>query len=122
MQPAQFVFDQIVDHGSVTRGFLGIEPRQVVHADLIRKGLPDLNGAIVERIPRDGPAHYSALREGDVIRAWDGREVTSYNTLYRYIGMSAPNTRVKVDVIREGTPITLEVPVGNAAEFIEWAR
>lgn len=114
---ARFVFEQIVDNGSVTRGFLGIQPRPVVHNDLIEQKLPDLNGAVVARIPPGGPAAGSDLRVGDIIRRWDGKRVTSYNTLYRYIGMSLPRTRVRVDVIRGGESMTLTVSVGDAGNY-----
>jgi serine protease Do len=114
---ARFVFDQIVDHGRVTRGFLGIVPAPVYHDDMIGQGLPDMNGAIIQEVPVGFPAFESGLRRGDVIRRWDGRDIVAYNTLYRYIGMSSPNTQVDVDIIRDGTPRTLKIPVGDAANF-----
>ncbi len=119
---ARFVFNQLVDHGRVTRGFLGILPREVVHTDLLRHGLPDLNGAVVQRIPGGGPAERSDLRVGDIIRRWEGKAITSYNTLYRYIGESPPNSRANVEIIRDGQTLRLQVPVGNATDYAERMR
>ncbi len=115
---ARFVFDQIVQHGTVTRGFLGIVPREVVHDDMIRNNLPDMNGAVIDEIGPIGPARRTELRPGDIIRHWDGREVKTWNTLYRFIGMSSPNTEVNVAIIRDGEARTVKVPVGDASEFI----
>lgn len=113
---AKFVFDQIVNEGKVTRGYLGISPRAVVHDDMIREKLPDLNGAIVEYIPVTGPAWRSDLRVGDVIRRWNGQEVRQHNMLYRLIGTTRPGSTVDVEIFRDGQPELVKVRVGEKEE------
>ena len=108
---AQYVFEQIIEDGSVTRSYLGIMPRPVSHSDMTRMELPDLNGAYVDIIPAGGPAQFSDLQVGDVIRAWNGNEIRTYNMLYRFIAMTIPDSQVEVDVLRQGKPIKLRVSV-----------
>ncbi len=114
---SQFVFDQIIDHGKVTRGYIGIEPKPVSHGELVRQKLPDLNGALVYDIPSRGPAANAGFLRGDIIRRWDGREVETYNMLYRFIGMTPPQTLARVDIIRNGNPLSLEVTVGDFDDY-----
>ncbi len=108
---ARFVFEQIISEGKVTRSFLGIVPLPVTPADMSRFQLPDLNGAFVKEIRDFGPAANSPLREGDVIRRWGGNEVKTYNSLFRYVAMTRPNSTVKVDILRRGEPLTIDVAV-----------
>ncbi len=108
---AKFVFEQISQTGKVTRSYLGVRPRAVRQDDLSRWNLPDLNGAVVDEIPADGPASNSPLQIGDVIRKWNGKDVRTFNTLYSMIAMTSQNSVAKVDVLRNGQPLTLEVQV-----------
>jgi serine protease Do len=114
---ARFVFEQIVEQGTVTRGYLGIQPRQVRDLDMKRNGMTDLCGAVIESIPDNGPAWDSDLRPGDVIRRWDGRDIKTYNTIFRYIGMSRPYSVVDVEILREGRPMIVQVKVGELREM-----
>lgn len=115
---SKFVFEQIINHGKVTRGFIGIQPEAVSHRELVRYQLPDLNGAFVADVPNDGPASIAGFRRGDIIRRWEGKEVETFNMLYRFIGMTPPETLAKVDIIRDGNPLSLEVKVGNYDEYV----
>ncbi|MGI9517552.1 MAG: S1C family serine protease [Pirellulaceae bacterium] len=115
---AQFVFEEIIGDGKVNRSFLGIRPSPVNHDQMTRLSLPDLNGAFIDEIPRGGPASYSGLRRGDVIRTWDGRDVKTYNMLFRFIEMTEPELPVEVEIYRDGQPQTLELSVGARDDYI----
>jgi serine protease Do len=111
---ARFVFEQIVDNGRVTRGFLGINPNEVSSAEMMRHGM---RGALVTRVEDATPARYADLRPGDIIRRWDGKTITSWNTLYHHIARSRPHSVVDVEILRDGTPLTLQVAVGDWADY-----
>ncbi len=112
----QFVFDQIIENGKVTRSYLGIWPIAVQHADMIRMGLPDLNGALVRGIPENGPAFGSDLEVGDVIRNWGGNDIKTFHMLFRFVAMTQPNAQVKVEVLRQGQPVNLTLTVSKRPE------
>ena len=119
---ARFVSEQIIAGGSVTRSFLGIFPRPVEHNDMTRMNLPDLSGALVSEIPVGGPAYQSDLQVDDVIRSWDGHPIGTYNTLFRFIAMTKPNSEVEVDVLRNGQPLKLKVSVIEKPQSLSAAR
>ncbi len=114
---ARFVFDQLINNGKVNRSFLGIQPGPVDHDSMTQLSLPDLHGALIEDIPLGGPASHSDLRLGDVIRTWDGREVKTYNMLFRFIEMTDPAQPIDVEIYRNGEPMTLQVRVGSRDKF-----
>lgn len=113
---ARFVFEQIIDSGSVTRSYLGIFPTAVQHADMIQMDLPDLNGALVSDIPENGPAFQSELKVGDVIRRWDGNEIKTFHMLFRFVEMTQPDSEVEVEVLRSGQPMRLKLSVVKRPE------
>jgi len=113
---ARFVFEQIIDRGTVTRSYLGIFPTAVQHADMIQMKLPDLNGALVSDIPENGPAYQSELKVGDVIRRWDGNEIKTFHMLFRFVEMTRPDSEVDVEVLRGGQPMRLRLSVVKRPE------
>ena len=113
----RFVFEELLDDGEVSRGFLGVVPRPVFQHHVSSLNLPDLNGAMINEIDEGTPASRSPLRINDVIRRWNGHPIRQYDSLFRYISMSPPNTYAKVEIIRNGIEKTIEVPVGDRGDY-----
>ena len=114
---AQHVYEQIKANRKVSRGFLGVQPEMVLHDDVQRLDLPDLNGALIKVVRRDTPAAQAGIQPDDVIRTWDGHEVRHWNRLYRYIAMTKPASVAKVNIFRDGKSIEVNVPVGKRSDF-----
>lgn len=110
---AQFVYRQLIEKGKVVRGYLGVHPREVSHRMAANWSLPDLDGAILDRVVSNSPADIAGIRGGDVIRSWDGKAIRRYNTLYQLAEMSEPNSKVEVVLIRNGQQLKKEVVVGE---------
>jgi len=110
---AREVMRQIIETGSVTRGWLGIEPQDIT-PDLARAfRLDKPGGVIVAGVMRDGPAGRAGLRVGDIIMAIDGQPVTDTSGVLRQIAALAPGKPVALEVVRNGKPARLEVEVGR---------
>lgn len=114
---AQFVADQIIKYGKVNRGFLGMKPEQVDNELMVQLGLPDLDGAVVTDLNSGSPAEAAGIRNGDVIRTWNGTPVKNYLLLYRYIAMTPPKTVAEVGLIRDGQPLVVKVKLGDAPDL-----
>jgi serine protease Do len=97
---AQFVFDQLVDDNVVTRGYLGVFPSEVSERFAKEFRLPDLEGAVVDRVQQGSPAYQAGIRRGDVVRRWNGKPVRNFRQLFRFAEASEPGTQVKVDLWR----------------------
>ncbi|HKS68512.1 MAG TPA: Do family serine endopeptidase [Candidatus Acidoferrales bacterium] len=97
---AHKVMQQIVEHGKVVRGYLGLLP-QDVDASLAKQfGLSKATGALVAQVEKDTPASRAGLKEGDVILKVNGQEVDSANDLRLLISQSAPGTAVTLTIWR----------------------
>jgi serine protease Do len=99
---ARSVMEQIVGHGKVVRGYLGLYP-QDLDATLAKQfGLRQAGGAIISEISPDAPAAHAGLKRGDVILELNGQSISSANELRLRISQTAPGTSVKLGVSRDG--------------------
>ena len=105
------VEQQLVEHGKVTRGRLGVSIQEVTQALADSFGLDKLQGALVSSVEKGSPAERAGLQPGDVIVRFNGHDVTRSTDLPAEVAATAPGTTVKMDVIRKGHPTTLNVTV-----------
>jgi len=106
---ARSVMEEIVEHGKVTRAYLGILPQDVTPS--IAKAFHDGNtgGALVGDVTPNSPAQRSGLERGDIITDLNGKPVADSNDLRMRISMMTPGTDVNLKVLRNGEPQQFEV-------------
>jgi serine protease Do len=107
------VQEQLVKHGKVTRGRLGVSIQEVNQALADSFGLKKLQGALVSSVEKGSPAERAGLEPGDVIVGFNGREINRSSDLPAQVAAVAPGTSAKLDVIRKGAPKTLTVSIGE---------
>ena len=119
---AKPIIDTMIKGGKVQRGYLGIG-RQPVDEDIAGTlGLPKDRGELVNRIEPGGPGEKAGLKQGDVIVAVNGQEVTPEQTLPYLVANVAPGGAAKLSVIRDGKPMTVTAIVGNRPSEEELAN
>jgi serine protease Do len=107
------VVAQLKDNGSVTRGWIGVQIQNVT-ADLADDlGLKEQTGALVAAAQKDSPAAAAGVKSGDVITAVDGETVADPHDLARRIAALGPKKTVKLALIRNGSPMTIDVTLGT---------
>ncbi len=104
---AKMVVAQLKDTGHVTRGWLGVQIQPVTAGIADSLGLKKAEGAMVDEPQNGSPAAKAGIESGDVITAVNGTPVKDARGLARTIGMMAPNSSVKLDIIRQGQPKTI---------------
>jgi serine protease Do len=100
---ARSVMRQIVANGKVTRAYLGIVPQDVTPAMAKAFGDADLHGALVGDVSPNSPAQKSGLETGDIVLSVNGKPVADSNDLRMTISQMAPDTSVKLQVLRNGS-------------------
>jgi serine protease Do len=99
---AKNVMDQILTHGKVVRGYLGIYIQDVTPEIAKAFGLQQAGGALIGDVTPDTPAARAGLKKGDVVLKLNGEPVDSRNQLMLHISQMAPGTSVNLSVWHEG--------------------
>jgi serine protease Do len=99
--------------GEVIRGWLGVRIQKVTPELAEKFGLAEAKGALVSEVTQGGPADDAGIVRGDVIVAFDGREIKTMPDLPYIVGVTPVGKTVKVEIIRKGKKKTLEVKVGE---------
>ncbi len=115
---ARSVMDQIVTHGKVVRGYLGLLPQDVTPTLAKQFGVNQPGGALVGEVEPDTPAAKAGLKRGDVILTLNGQPVNSASDLRLRISQTAPGTAVKLGVSRDGKMQDFSVTLGELPEKV----
>jgi serine protease Do len=99
---AKGIRDQLIEHGSVSRGYLGIVIQDLT-PDLARNfGLSNEKGILVSDVKDGSPADRAGMRRGDVIVEADGEPVTEIGPFRNKIALLGPSRKVHVAFLRGG--------------------
>ncbi|AEB85712.1 MULTISPECIES: S1C family serine protease [Comamonadaceae] len=105
---ARQVLEQIISTGRVSRGWLGVSARDVIHETT---GAPA--GAALAAVQRGGPADKAGLRTGDTVLAINGKEVIDTAALVGETAALVPGTSAQFKLLRGGEPIAVTVELGQ---------
>jgi serine protease Do len=108
------VVQQLLEKGSVTRGYLGVQLSHTFEpADALRLGLDRAQGALVEVVYPNTPAAQCGLRAGDVILELDRTPIRNENQLINLISSLQSGKAVTMIVWRDRQRVTLKGTVGD---------
>jgi len=110
------VTGQLIQSGTVTRGFLGVGIQDVSRDIADSVGLKDAAGALVTEPTKDSPADKAGVKSGDVITAVDGKSVSNALDLSRTIAGRNPSTAVELTIWRDGKEQKISVTLGKLDE------
>jgi serine protease Do len=96
------VLPQLREEGRVRRGFLGVTVSDLTPRAAEAFGLDSTDGAMVNQVQEGQPADKAGLKHGDVILEVDGHKVANTRELLDYVSSQAPDTTVKLDILRDG--------------------
>jgi serine protease Do len=110
------IVDQLINDGTVTRGYLGVSIQDVTRDIADSVGLADARGAIVREPAEDGPAGAAGVRSGDIITHVDGDQIDDALDLSRTIAGKAPESAVELTIWRDGAETKLSVTLQTLNE------
>lgn len=99
---AKSIIPQLRDKGKVTRGWIGVSIQPVTKDLADSFGLAGEKGALVSEVIPESPAEKGGIKTGDIIAAFDGKEIKEMNDLPRLVAATATGRSVRVKVIRDG--------------------
>ena len=117
----QHVMASLIKTGKVERGYLGVTTLEDLTPALARQfHVPDVSGALVNNVEPGSPADKAGLKQGDVIRTFEGQTVNSRAHLESTVVNKSPGMTVTLGLLRDGKPMDLKVTLterpSNAGE------
>jgi serine protease DegQ len=111
---AKQVMESILTNGSVTRGWIGVEPQNLSKELAESLNLPkDTTGVLIAGVLEGGPADKAGMKLGDVLTQVNGQTVNDVVTLLNRIAQTSPGDEAKINLLRKGKPMTLNMQVGK---------
>ncbi|WP_025601897.1 Do family serine endopeptidase [Burkholderia sp. WSM2230] len=110
---ARSVLESIITTGSVTRGWIGVEPQDVTPEIAESFGLDQKSGAIVAGVLKNGPADRAGIKPGDILMNVNGQEITDTTRLLNVIAQIKPGTAAKVHLVRKNRQLDVDVIIGK---------
>jgi S1-C subfamily serine protease len=111
------VMTQLLEKGSVSRGYLGMQLADSFEpTTALKLGLDRVQGALVETVYPETPAAVAGLRPNDVVLQMDGASIRNENHLINLISVQPAGKKVRLQVWRERRVVALEATVGDWAQ------
>jgi len=110
---AEPVVAQLREHGSVERGFLGVQIQPITPDVAESLGLKSPEGALVARVTKGSPSEAAGVHQGDVITGFNGKEVKEVRDLTRAVADTRPGTHASLSIWRDGHETTVSIDVAK---------
>ena len=107
------VTEQLRESGRVVRGFLGIWFSELNRDIAEAKDLDITKGIIVNQVMEDSPAEEAGIQQGDVVVAFDGKEIESDSQFQFMVAGTEPGKTIDLEIIRDGKRKSVSVVLGE---------
>ena len=110
---ARQVMESIIETGSVTRGWIGVEAQEITPELAESFKLPLVSGALIAGVIRGGPADKGGVRPGDVLLQVEGKAVTDPQSMLTLVAALVPGKLAKLKIRRDTKNLDVQVEVGK---------
>ncbi|OFZ66948.1 MAG: 2-alkenal reductase [Betaproteobacteria bacterium RBG_16_56_24] len=110
---AKKTMEQIIQHGSVTRGWIGTGVQELT-AELAESfKLGDIKGVLITEVIRNSPAEQAGIKTGDILIAIDNKAIDDSSAMLDTVANLPPGKVVPVKLLRNGTTMSVQVKIGK---------
>jgi len=110
---ARQVMEQIIQTGSVTRGWIGVEVQDITPELAESFKLGETRGVLIAGVVRGGPAERAGVKPGDVLVEVQGRAVPDSFEMLNTVASTKPGEIAKLIVVRGGERVSIDLTVGR---------
>ena len=111
---AKQIMESILANGSVTRGWIGVEPQNLSKELSESLGLPsNTQGVLLSGVLEGGPAARGGIKPGDVLIAVNGKPINDVRSLLNQIAQISPGNDAKLTILRKGKEMELTAQTGK---------
>ncbi len=110
---ARTVLESIITSGTVTRGWVGVEPQDITSDIAESFGLQQDSGVIIAGVVQGGPADKAGVQPGDILTKVNDESIRDTTELLNVIAQIKPGTQAKIHVTRKKKDMDLTVTIGK---------
>ncbi len=99
---AKQVAMELIEHGKVTRPYIGVEIQDVDQTMAKALGMKEAQGVLVQSVQSNSPAEEAGIKAGDVILKFDGQKIEHANELQAIVASKRPGDKVTVEILHDG--------------------
>lgn len=110
---AKKIMDQLIQNGSVSRGFLGITMQSIDEALAESFNLSDTQGTVITDVIKGSPADKAGLQQGDVLTQYNGKMIENPGAFRNEVALMPPGTMMQLTFIRDGKEQMTTVTLGT---------
>lgn len=115
---AKNIMNQLLEKGSVTRGFLGVN-LQPMDADIAKAfGLSKPEGALISEVLPGSAADQAGLKQGDIILEYNNKPVKSPEGLKTEISLKSPGSTIQLKIKRNQETKKISVKLGSNSDHV----
>ncbi|MFA6922018.1 MAG: trypsin-like peptidase domain-containing protein [Gallionella sp.] len=110
---AKKTMEQIIQNGSVTRGWIGAAIQELTPELVESFKLGDSNGVLITDVVRNSPAEHAGIKTGDILLSIDSKQISNWNAMLETVADLPPGNIVVVKLLRNGVAIDSKVKIGK---------
>jgi serine protease Do len=107
---------QLIAHGKIVRGWFGVTVQDLTPELAKSFGVPGTKGALIAEVFKGGPADKAGLQKGDIVVAYQGKEMKDASQLRNEVAASTVGQEARVSALRKGKREEFRVVIGNLAD------
>lgn len=107
------IMKQIIETGSVTRGWLGVSMQEITPELAESLKLKRAGGILIAGVLKDGPADHAGIKPGDILKALDGDEISNSAEILNLVAALPPGRTVLLTIIRNHSEKSFKVTIGK---------
>ncbi len=110
---ARNVMEEIIQTGTVTRGWIGVEAQEITQELAESFGLPDAEGALIAGVQRGSPADVGGIRPGDILLLVNGKTVKDPQVMLNLIASQKPGDAIPFKLRRQKALFDTTIRIGK---------
>jgi serine protease Do len=113
---AKHISQELIEHGKVTRGWMGISLQRLTPELAKSFGLSDTKGVLVASVIKGSPADHAGIKHGDVIIVYEGQPVDNPSSLRNSVSPASVGSQTKLTIVRNVVKQDITVKIGSMEE------
>jgi serine protease DegQ len=105
--------EQIIQHGSVTRGWIGAGVQELTPELAESFKLGDIKGVLVTEVISRSPADQAGIKTGDILTTIDSTAIDNWSAMLETVANLPPGKAVSIRLMRNGEALSLQVKIGK---------